>query len=770
MRILTGLLLFSALINLQAWSIGENEKNNLSVSTAVKELKHYLDLCAKDIKIDGKSAVFYIGDTAKAKAAGINTAELAEEEWLIKSDKNNIFITGGGKRGTLYGVFVFIEKYLGVRYFSAYEEYIPAKKELAFKSFNEQGKPFFIMRNVFRDPKFHKDKGRFAAKMRINQDGQTPISAEYGGDYAYGLPAHVHSIERSDGYLPTSKYFKTHPEYYALIDGKRNGSAGRGQICFSNPDLIPIFKSKLREYVKKSEEKARKAGVDMPKIYDISINDNVYFCQCKSCDEAVKKYNRSGVMLRFLNPIAEDLKSYRPDCFVQTLAYFSTIDAPKDTIAADNIIIRFCDTYSNLTEDIKSPVNKSFHDIIINWSKVCKQLVIWDYAITYDESAGMPYTSEFDYDTNFKFYADNNVKGVFMEHENPDNADVYDLKVYLEAKYLENPYLDFKEVYNDFMSKYYGKAAGKIEEYRRRLEKAAVQNKAPMAYFAPDTTGFIYIDLATILDCRRILAEAEEKVKDDPVILHRVRRAGFGADLALGYWLTFSYMIQAKIEGNNIAEIQRLAAEARSRLLDTYNKTIVNLNTKIGSGPLNMLRVITVDNAIKKAKFKAPSILKDKDYVIIEPLAWQRHTGSAAPEEDLNAFYGYVYNIAADSNGNLLKKDIEISYLDEKTDKMTPLTTIKLSDLKNNYQWYKLGDFKFNDEGCICFGKKRFMRLRTDILAKKYCGKEVEIYAEMKFAGPHYKLEGKENAVKLGSIAIVFKPRSLWQKIADLFD
>ena len=770
MRIIPALLAFTAAFTLQAWNIQETEKNNPAAETAAKELKHYINLCSNDVKINGKSAVFHIGNTAKARTLGIDTAKLAEEEWIIKSDKNDVVITGGGTRGTLYGVFIFIEKYLGVRYFSAYEEYIPAKKTFDINSLNDKGKPFFLMRNVFRDPKFHKDKGRFAAKMRINQDGQTPISAEYGGDYAYGLPAHVHSIERADGYLPTSKYFKTHPEYYALIDGKRNGSAGRGQICFSNPDLIPLFKSKLREYVRRSEERAAKAGVEMPKIYDISINDNVYFCQCKDCNEAVKKYNRSGVLLRFLNPIAEDLKSYRPKCFVQTLAYFSTIDAPKDTVAADNIIIRFCDTYSTLTEDIKSPVNKNFHDIIIKWSKVCKNLVIWDYAITYDDSAGMPYTSEFDYDTNFKFYADNNVKGVFMEHENPENADIYDLKVYLEAKYLENPYLNFNKVYNDFMDKYYGSAAGKIKEYRLRLEKAANENKAPMAYFAPDTTGFIYIDLDTVLDCRRILAEAEDKVKNAPVLLHRVQRAAFGTDLALGYWLTFSYMIQAKLDGKNTAEIQRLAAESRTRMLNTYNKTIANLNTKIGSGPINMLRLVTLNNAIKKAKFITPDIFKDKEHVIVDPIAWQRHTGSAIPEEDVNAYYGFVYSISADQNGKLLKNDIEISLLDEKTDKMTHLTSIKLDKLNNSYQWYKLGDFKFDGDSCICFGKKRFMRFRPDILAKKYRNKEVEIYAEMKFAGPYYKLAGKENAVKLGSIAIVFKPRSFWQKLKDLFD
>lgn len=747
MRFFIGFFAFAMLINLQAWSIGETEKNNPAVSTALEELKHYLNLCANDVKVNGKSAVFHIGNTAEARKLGIDGSKLAEEEWLIKSDKNNVVIVGGGKRGTLYGVYIFIEKYLGVRYFSAYEEYIPAKKSIAFNSLNDKGKPFFIMRNVFRDPKFRKDGGRFAAKMRINQDGQTPISAAYGGDYAYGLPAHVHSIERADGYLPTSKYFKTHPEYYALIDGKRNGSTARGQICFSNPDLIPLFKSKLRDYVRRSEEKARKAGVAMPKIYDISINDNVYFCQCKSCDDAVKKYNRSGVMLRFLNQIADDLKSYRPDYFVQTLAYYSTIDAPKDTVASDNIIVRFCDTYSNLTESIKSPANKEFHDIIINWSKVCKHLVIWDYAITYDDSAGMPYTSEIDYGTNFKFYADNNVKGVFMEHEHPDNGDVYDLKVYLEAKYLENPYLNFNEVYNDFMTKYYGRAAGKIHEYRLRLEKAAMENKAPMAYFAPDTTGFIYIDLKAALDCLKILAEAEKLVKDDPVILHRVRRAAYGTDIAVGYWLTFSYMIQAELEGKDIAEIRRIAAASRARLMDTYYKTIVNLNTQAGKGPLNIFRVRIVDDAVKKAKFITPDIFKGRKHVIVEPLAWQRHTG-VMPEEDSNAYYNYVYSLPVKQHGNLLKNDIDISYLDEKTDKMIPLTKIKINDIKNKYHWVKLGKLKFTGDGCICFAKKRFMRFRTDILAKKYYGKDVVIYAEIQY---------KEDSVNLGSIALIFE-------------
>ena len=113
-----------------------------------------------------------------------------------------------------------------------------------------------MFRNLFRDPEFPADGGRFAAKMRINQDGQSQISAAFGSDDAYGLPAHVHNIERKGGYLPMAEYFKSHPEYYAVIKGKRDGSTRSGQLCFTNPDLVPIFKAKLREYVKQSEAKA----------------------------------------------------------------------------------------------------------------------------------------------------------------------------------------------------------------------------------------------------------------------------------------------------------------------------------------------------------------------------------------------------------------------------------------------------------------------------------------------------------------------------------
>ncbi|MBR1965976.1 MAG: DUF4838 domain-containing protein [Lentisphaeria bacterium] len=745
MRILIGFFVLLAATSLNAWSIGDTEKNNLSVSTAVEELKHYLKLCASDIKIDGKSAVFHIGDTAKARSAGINTAKLAEEEWLIKSDKNDIFITGGGKRGTLYGVFVFIEKYLSVRYFNAHEEYIPAPKELAFKSFDEKGRPFFKFRNLFRDPEFPDDKGRFAAKMRINQDGQSQISPQYGCDDAYGLPAHVHNIERADGYLPTAKYLKSNPEYYAIIKGKRDGSARSGQLCFSNPDLVPLFKAKLREYVKQSEARAAQRNAAPPRIYDISMNDNLNFCQCQRCAEAVKKYNRSGVLLNFLNQIADDLKTYRPGCYIQTLAYFATQEPPRNVKIADNIIIRLCDTYSKLTEPVTSPANTAFRTRLQAWAKQCKNIIIWKYAITYDDSKGMAYPSEFNYPADFAFYAKNNVIGVFMEHEGPSTGDMYDLKVYLEAKFMENPNADFHAVTKDFMHKYYGSAAENIILYRKKLFDAAKKNKAPMAYFSPSSKGFRYVDFAVMAECQKLFDNAENMVKNDTVLLHRVRRARMGLDLLLVKNLMPHYLFGMFSSNMDCSTLFKMINDAQKRVIETHAKSSKILK--------NTSKRFTADvkNNFDQMQYSAmPEIFKDKKVIFFPLSLWRIHSKkfiTLAPSD--KAFFKYACKVDMSQAPASYKNPMRNGICDEKLKKITSGTPIKPA-ADNDFKWYRLGTFRFNKGNPSHFfiTNNWGMSISTSLFAEHLGDRDIDLYIEMKF--------NKEN-MEIGTLAAVIK-------------
>lgn len=740
------LLLFSVMLgSLSAWSIAETEKNNPAADTGAKELKHYLSLCVSDIILNGKSAIFHLGNTAKAKKLGVNTAKLADDEWVIKTDRNNIVIAGGGRRGTLYGVYIFIEKYLGVRYFNAYEEYIPSRRKITLGKLDLKGRPFFTFRNLFRNPEFPDDKGRFAAKMRINQDGQSAISAQYGGDDAYGLPTHVHNIERAGGYLPMSKYFKNNPEYYAVIKGKRDGSARSGQLCFTNPDLIPLFKAKLREYVKKSEAEAARLGVQNPRIYDISMNDNLNFCQCSRCAAAVKKYNRSGVLINFLNQIAADLASYRPNCYIQTLAYFATQEPPKNLKIADNIIIRLCDTYSNLTEPITSDRNTAFRTTLEKWAKQCKNIIIWKYAITYDDSRGMAYPSEFNYAEDFAFYAKNNVIGIFMEHEGPSNGDMYDLKAYLEAKLMEDPQVDFNAVYNDFMQKYYGKAAKNIILYRKKLFDAAKRNKAPMAYFSPTSKGFLYVDFETMDECQKLFEQAEAAVKNDKILLHRVRRARMGLDLLLTKNLMQHYLFGMFVNGRKNADVYAILNAAQKRVMKTYAESSKKL--------IRTVKSFTADVKNNHAKMQLqslPAVFNGRKVIIFPITAWRIHSKKfISLVHSKDALAKYVCKVDLSKAPASYKNPLRNGICDEKLKKITSGTAVKFSN-DNKFAWHKLGTFKFNKGNPSHFYATNNwgMSISTTIFAQYLGDREVELYLELKSDG--VKME-------IGSVAAVIK-------------
>ena len=64
--------------------------------TAAEELEHYLRLCLGEnrMTVEGKDAVvFHVGDGA-----------FADEEWSIHSEGRDVFLSGGGTRGTLCAV------------------------------------------------------------------------------------------------------------------------------------------------------------------------------------------------------------------------------------------------------------------------------------------------------------------------------------------------------------------------------------------------------------------------------------------------------------------------------------------------------------------------------------------------------------------------------------------------------------------------------------------------------------------------------------------
>ncbi len=364
-------LLLSFILPSDAATIAENgkamativlaEQASLPERTAAHELSNYLNkVTAGRFEIIPESAAnmggakIYIGATRFAMDKNVVSEQLKPEEWIIRSIGNDIILTGGQPRGALYAVYRFLEDYVGVHWWNPWEEHVPNKPTLTIYGLNVKGMPWFRYRDIYT--LYGNDAGRFAARNRLNRDGNANIAAQYGGGMNYGPPDHVHTFYL---YIPPATYFNNHPEWFSVIKGKRTGE--RAQLCLTNPEMRKVFLEQLRINIRTARQKAKKEELPTPQIFDVSQNDWGGMCQCDVCQKIAKaEDSEAGPLLDFVNYLADEIKQEYPDIFIGTLAYSMTQKAPKTIKPRDNVIVRLCDTQSNLTKAITDEDNHLF--------------------------------------------------------------------------------------------------------------------------------------------------------------------------------------------------------------------------------------------------------------------------------------------------------------------------------------------------------------------------------------------------------------------------
>ncbi len=500
--------------------------------TAARELHHYLPLVAggpfpivtETEKLPPGPRI-YVGPTVFARRHGIDSGRLGPEEWRVRSAGENLIVTGGRPRGTLYAAYHFLEDAVGVHWWNPWEETVPHKAGLDLTGLDLKGTPVLRYRDIYMT--YGRDGGRFAARNRLNRNGDRRIVKEYGGCRDYGPPYHVHTFYK---YVPPAKYFKSHPEYFSLVRGKR--TADHAQLCLTNPDVRALCVQKLEAFIEQARTDAARRGVPAPDVFDISQNDWGGACQCKQCRRIAKAEGaESGVLLDFLNFISDAVKSRRPGIYIDTLAYQYTQEPPAHIRPRDNIIIRLCDTTSNFTRPITAKENRRFHDILLRWAAIAKNLRVWDYAVTYGVPRGLPFPSVQTYAPDFRFYAEHHVEGVFTELEFPVIADMRDLKVWMMMKLLENPYRDSGRLLKTFTDGFYGPAGALVRQYLTELERACA-DKGSYVSMGTSISGMGYLDWPFIGKAQALFDRAEAAVAHDPVRLRRVRHARLPLDRA----------------------------------------------------------------------------------------------------------------------------------------------------------------------------------------------------------------------------------------------
>lgn len=387
--------------------------------------------------------------SAVADITGAQKPEADDEGFTYRTVGKDLLIYGGAQRGSMYGVFSFLEDELGVKWLTPKCTVVPSMQKYALPRLARSEKPALALRYdghfaVEREPVW---SAHNKENMKWN-----PTQNDYGNIEAYW---NAHTMGQL---LPSGEFFEKHPEYFSLRDGKR---IPNGQLCLSNPEVLEICKTRLADVMRKNP---------LFRIYSLSQNDNFSFCQCQKCTAIAEQYGgQSGLMIWFVNQVADAVRDEFPDKFVGTFAYQYTRQPPKGIVPRNNVVIRLCSIECCFAHPLTAgcPQNQAFMNDMEKWAEIAPHLFIWDYIVDYAQYIA-PWPNFQVLGPNIEAFRKNKAIGIYEEAQYQSNgAEFEEMKAWVTTKLLWNPLLDTDSLAQVFIDGYYGKAAPMVMDYYR---------------------------------------------------------------------------------------------------------------------------------------------------------------------------------------------------------------------------------------------------------------------------------------------------------------
>ena len=236
-----------------------------------------------------------------------------------------------------------------------------------------------------------------------------------------------HSL--TNGIVPESELFESHPEYFAFTEeGKREAT----QLCLSNPAVV---ERAIRDVRNALEANYRPdAAIN---IVSVTQDDNQRYCVCENCTALAEQYGgQSGLMLWFVNQVADAVAPDYPDVVIDTFAYQYTRHAPTGIAPRDNVCVRLCSIeccFAHALNDPDCKDNVAFMQDLSDWSKLSKRLYVWDYVTNFAQTLGL-FPNFGVLRQNIETFRENNVVGLYEEgayYAGNCNVEFFDLRAYL---------------------------------------------------------------------------------------------------------------------------------------------------------------------------------------------------------------------------------------------------------------------------------------------------------------------------------------------------
>jgi Domain of unknown function (DUF4838) len=455
--------------------------------------------------------------------------KLGPDAFASKVVGKKIILTGGNVRGVYYAVMDFFEM-LGCRWFAPGEKnvVIPRLKTIKVdRNWQSAGTPAFRWRGYHicgygktrdgkRYPHFDYDTALWMARNKMNfkpvhnqqyQEVKPILNEVMLSPLAFGHSYHDWFKDQD---------FVKNPEYFALINGKRNKGA---QLCVSN-------KTMRRKLIKRIVDFARNHP-GLP-VISLAPNDGYRWCECASCVAMDSPEDRRASEINnrnhaFAAAIVAEVRKQSPEVVISTISYCNYQKAGKDVPYEKNLAVSICVTrdQNRALNNAKSASNKIFHQRVKNWRAKAGNVIWSEYILSYGGTFPRPYEKPMQ--QTLQELKRLGVVGFKSEvvpgrYERWQSAIFY---MYFVARVLYNVNLDIDKLLKDFCEKFYGPAAPYACNYY--LINRQVVARYPEDFFAINAKFLpqLYSN-EDIFALHKSLKQAEKAVKNNPEASSRI--------------------------------------------------------------------------------------------------------------------------------------------------------------------------------------------------------------------------------------------------------
>ncbi len=488
------------------------DQSNHVERAAAEELSHYASQVVghelpivpwSELTADAPGLSFFVGVDVAEKVLAKPLGTWADEEYLLRSTSRGLLLAGdddGGDpwslrtaAGSMLAVYTLLDDHLGVHWFwpGPFGEHVPTRPDAVIPALDVRRRPAFEIRSFelgytrYHTQEFADSARRWARRARLGW----VRSAVFGHSWydAFNL--------RND------QSFREHPEWFALVDGKRRPP----QMCTTNPAVI----ERMVEYVLEGK-------LD---IMNISPSDGGGFCECENCRKldvpGLLSYDNKTVQLSdriftYANEIARRVREQNPKRGVGMFAYtFYNRPPVKIERLEPNLYLSF--VYQSAAH--RNPQNLAeWREAVAGWQKLGAKMVVregWGNHYYHD----LPMLHDQQIIANL---AEAKRLGFAAAYGEASKSFATQAPNYWAlSRMMWDPTQDTARVMPEFYQSAYGPAAEPMEKFFATYRQSLDENWSSLAKHV-DTTGIAYANIIGVwrkLIPVAVVDEAEEHLQ-----------------------------------------------------------------------------------------------------------------------------------------------------------------------------------------------------------------------------------------------------------------